>query len=77
MTTASKNPSFTTFVVVSSVFVMIEQLLAKWVLAGLFIVAVAVYCRLVTVREERRIKKLGGRGVVVSGWLPFGKACPR
>jgi hypothetical protein len=53
---------------------MIAQLLDKWVLAGLFILGMVVYYGLVTIREEMRIKKLGGRGVVVRGWLPFGKA---
>ncbi len=70
----SEKSQLTAFVVVRNGFDMIAQLLDKWVLAGLFILGVVVYYGLVTIREEMRIKKLGGRGVVVRGWLPFGNA---
>lgn len=55
---------------------MIEQILNKWVLAGLLIAAFGVYIAVIIIREDRAIKKLGGRTAVVWGKLPFGKTSP-
>jgi hypothetical protein len=52
---------------------MIEQFLDKWVWAGLLIIGFGVYTSVIIIREDRAIKKLGGRASVIRGKLPFGK----